>query len=228
MLFRSGELRVHPCPRCASDDRPCSGQWVGGGAAWEGVGRESPPPNYSVAREGKVARWGWDDACLSWSLPTHGHPLHRPHPVIPRTLPHPTRLPTKALSLSCLLHPGPRGTVGQAPGSVWSSLALAPAAGLGWSPWRSSCGQRATHRAAAVNLPLQPPRPALTGSGSWTGKSDLWGRLSPALQPAQPQGTLAVRWALFHPPCGPGWALRQAGPQRPALPVPLGLTGQWV
>ena len=86
-----GDLQVHPCPRCAYNDWPCSGQLVGGGAAWEGVGRESPPPNYSAAREGKVARWGWDDTCLSWSLPTHGHPLHRPHAVIPRTLPHPIR-----------------------------------------------------------------------------------------------------------------------------------------
>lgn len=83
-------------PPWLTPDVPLMGTSEGGrrgclGGGGEGVGRGSPPPNYSAAREGKVARWGWDDACLSWSLSTRGHPLHRPHSVIPRTLPHPTR-----------------------------------------------------------------------------------------------------------------------------------------
>lgn len=184
----------------APDVPPMTGPAQGSGSAeglpgrgWEGG--PLPPTTQRPGRErwpggGGMTR-AFPGACPPMGTPCTGPTLSSRGPS--HTQP---RLPTKALSLSCLLHPGLRGTVGQGPGSVWSSLVLAPAAG-------AAVGSVRHAGLLAMNLPLQPPRPALTGSGSWAGKSDLWGRLSPALQPARQRGTLAVRWALSTRPAAP-------------------------
>lgn len=106
-----------------------------------GGGKRVPSPQLLSGQGGKGGQWGWDDACLSWSLPTHGHPLHRPHSVIPRTLPHPTRAAHRGPEP---VLPAPsRAEGGSGPGP-WVRLVLS---GTGPSS-RSSCGQRATCRAA--------------------------------------------------------------------------------